>query len=197
MRTIGRVAAGLALVGMMAACGAPTPKEHAYPAWNFAISLAGTPKETPTKANGPQPASFLVVSSAGGHDYSVNVIDASSATVPPDELLRSAPAAIASSMGVDEGPATYAATGDVTGREVLFEKNGKPAMLDRFFVAGGKLYEISSTVPAGAADPAAKAFLDSFRLLTPPPPAAPPAASNAASNATSNAANAAPPTNAG
>src|SRR5580698_8561062 len=157
---------------LLAACSKPAPVAHSYPDWNFAVSLAGQVKETPTKANGQQPASFLVTSSVDGHDYAVNVIDASSATVSPDQLLSSAPQAVASSMEVDIGTTTYVAASGVTGREVLFTKDDKPAMIDRFFVAGGKLYEVSATVPGGASDAAAKAFLDSFHLITPPPPPA-------------------------
>jgi hypothetical protein len=188
------VAAGLALV-TLAACSKPAPQEHSYPAWNFSITVAGPVKETPTPANGAQPASFLVVSSQGGnHDDAVNVIDASSATVSTDKLLSSAPDAIANSMELDIGTTTYTAVSGVTGREVLFNKDDKPAMIGRFFVAGGKLYEVTATVPAGASDPQAKAFLDSFHLLVPPPPAPPPAANatNSASNAAASAATNAP-----
>jgi hypothetical protein len=187
-RTFAAVTLGAAL---LAACSKPAPVAHSYPDWNFAVSLAGPVKETPTKANGAQPASFLVTASADGHDYAVNVIDASSATVSPDQLLSSAPQAVASSMEVDLGTTTDVTASGVNGRQVLFTKDDKPAMIDRFFVAGGKLYEVSATVPAGAADPAAKAFLDSFHLITPPPPPAPAPAANATNAASNDATNAA------
>jgi len=185
MRIIATVALSLALLAA-AACSKPTPKEQAYPAWNFAASFTGEPKATDTKAAGGQPASLLVVSSSGGHDFSVYAMDTSGATVPPDQILANAPQALSNSQDIDLGPVTYVATDGVTGREVLFTKNDKPAIIVRFFVTGGKLYEVNASVPAGVSDPAAKAFLDSFHLLTPPPP---PAAANAApaANAAANA----------
>jgi len=189
MRVIAAALLGLALL-TAASCSKPAPKEYANPAWNFAASFVGEPKATETKANGGQPASLLVVSSGGGHDFSVYVMDVSSATVPPDQILANAPEALASSQDIDLGPTTNANAGGVNGREVLFTKDDKPAIVVRFFVAGGKLYEVNASVPAGATDPDARAFLDSFRLLTPPP--APPAANTApAANATDAAAPAA------
>jgi hypothetical protein len=184
MRIIATVALSLALLAA-ASCSKPTPKEQAYPAWNFAASFTGEPKVTDSKANGGQPATLLVVSSAGGHDFSVYAMDTSSASVPADQILANAPQALSTSQEIDEGSVTYVATDGVTGREVLFTKNDKPAIIVRFFVTGGKLYEVNASVPAGASDPDAKAFLDSFHLLTPPPP---PAANTApAANAATNA----------
>ncbi|HUO12178.1 MAG TPA: hypothetical protein VMU37_05420 [Caulobacteraceae bacterium] len=186
MRTIATVTLSLSFVAL-AACSKPAPKEYAYPAWNFAATFTGEPKVTETKASGPQPASFLAVGSSAGRDYSIYVMDASGATVGPNQLLENAAQALASSQDIDLGPNTPVTTDGVAGRQVLFNKNDKPAALVRFFLAGGKLYEVNATVPAGAADPTARAFLDSFRLLTPPVAAAP--AANAATNAAAPATN--------
>jgi hypothetical protein len=168
MRTFATFALGLGLIAL-AACGKPAPKEYANPSWNFAASFVGDAKVTETKGDAKQPASLLVVSSGGGHDFSVYVMDASSASVGPDKVLASAAQALADSQDIDAGPSTPTTAGDVTGRQVLFSKNDKPAAIVRFFMAGGKLYEVNASVPAGAADPDAKAFLASFRLLTTPP----------------------------
>jgi hypothetical protein len=163
----------VALAGLaLAACSKPKPKEYDYPAWNFGASFEGAPKvtDTPASKDGTSPHNLLVESNVGGHDFSVNVTDASSASTTPDEMLNATPDALAKGMGIDVGATTYAATGTVMGREVRFDKEGKPVMLMRVFVAGNYLYEISANSTKGVTDPASKAFLTSFHLITPPPP---------------------------
>ena len=95
------------------------------------------------------------------------------------------------------GPRTYAAVGRINGREVRFDKDGKPVMLMRFFFASDKFYEVNAYSSKGLTDPRVKAFLNSFRLLQGPGAgkAKPPAVGTApAANAapTANAAPAAP-----
>jgi hypothetical protein len=172
---------------VLASCSGSKPQEYANKAWGFAITFPGQPKVTETAAKGAAPASVLAESHVGADDFAVNVIDARSATATPDQLLADAPKVIASGMGVDVGAVTYAATDDVTGRQVRLDSDGKPVVLLRIFYAGGRLYEISANSAKGVADPAVSAFLGSFRLLEPPAPAAPSANSAAASNAAANA----------
>ena len=136
MRKIEIVAAGLAIVAL-ASCSKPTFKEYAYPDLNFAATFQAPPKVTVTPAakDGATPASTLVDSDAFGLDFAVNVIDASSATESTDEMLDAAPDAVAQARSMDVGPRTYAAVGRINGREVRFDKDGKPVMLMRFFFA--------------------------------------------------------------
>lgn len=199
MRTIVYLAAGLTLASL-AACSRPTFKEYAYPDLNFAATFQALPKVTVTPASkdGAQPQSTMVEANANGLDFAVNVTDASNATGSTDEMLDSAPDAVAQSLGVDVGPRTYAAVGRINGREVRFDKNDKPVLLMRFFFASDKFYEVSADSSKGLTDPQVKAFLDSFRLLQGPGAhkgAPPQAAANAApaANATPAASNAASP----
>jgi len=199
MRTIAWVATGVAAIGLVA-CSKPTFKEYAYPDLNFAATFQAPPKVTvsPASKDGATPASTLVDSDAFGLDFAVNVIDASSATESTDEMLDAAPDAVGQARGMDVGPRTHAAVGRINGREVRFDKDGKPVMLMRFFFASDKFYEVNAYSTKGLTDPRVRAFLDSFRLLQGPgaekaKPAAP--ASNAApvANAAPAAANAPSP----
>jgi len=198
MRKIEIVAAGLAIFAL-GSCSKPTFKEYYYPDLNFAATFQAPPKVTVTPAakDGATPASTLVDSDAFGLDFAVNVIDASSATESTDEMLDAAPDAVAQARSMDVGPRTYAAVGRINGREVRFDKDGKPVMLMRFFFASDKFYEVNAYSSKGLTDPRVKAFLNSFRLLQGPGAgkAKPPAVGTApAANAapTANAAPAAP-----
>jgi hypothetical protein len=95
----------------------------------------------------------------------VNVTDASQATATGDDMLNNAPAAVGNAQGLDVGATRNVSLGGRTGREVRFDKDGKPVMLMRLFFAFPNFYEVSATAPAGAADPDAIAFLNSFHLL--------------------------------
>ena len=183
MRITTLIAAGFAAI-VLSSCAKPTFKEYAYPQLNFAATFQAPPKVTATPASkdGSTPASTLVDSDAFGLDFAVNVIDASSATESTDEMLDAAPDAVAQARGMDVGPRSHAAVGRINGREVRFDKDGKPVMLMRFFFASDKFYEVNAYSSKGLADPKVKAFLDSFRLLEGPGAAkpAPPPAANAA-----------------
>lgn len=195
MRTIASLATGVALIAL-ASCSKPTFKEYGYPNLNFAATFQAPPKVTVTPAGkgGSPPASTMVEANADGLDFAVNVTDASDATESTDDMLQSAPDAVAESLGMDVGPRTYAAVGHINGREVRFDKDGKPVMRMRFFFAGNSFYEVSADSSSkGPDDPRVKAFLDSFRMLQGPgaaktslPPPTPPAANAApAANAPS------------
>ena len=195
MRKIEIVAAGLAIVAL-ASCSKPTFKEYAYPDLNFAATFQAPPKVTasPAAKDGSTPASTLVDSDAFGLDFAVNVIDASSATESTDEMLDAAPDAVAQARGMDVGPRANTAVGRINGREVRFDKDGKPVMLMRFFFASDKFYEVNAYSSKGLADPRVKAFLNSFRLLQGPgaEKAKPPAANAAPAANVAPGANAAP-----
>ncbi|HEY3799493.1 MAG TPA: hypothetical protein VGL58_14165 [Caulobacteraceae bacterium] len=176
----------------LAACSHPTPTPYTNTDWGFSATFQAPPKVTETKASATASHSLLVDSSAFGDDFSVNVVDAGGPTSSADQVLNAAPNALSQSMGIDVGAVTYVATQGVTGREVRFDRSERPVMLMRIYFAGGKLYEVSADAAKGVTDPAAKAFLDSFKLTNPPPPPLPEPAANAAdSNATNTATNAA------
>ena len=198
MRITVSILAGVALFAL-ASCAKPTFKEYAYPNLNFAATFQGPPKLTVTapSKDGSTPESTLVDSDAFGLDFAVNVIDASSATESTDEMLDAAPDAVAQARGMDVGPRANTSVGRINGREVRFDKDGKPVMLMRFFFASDKFYEVNAYSSKGLADPRVKQFLDSFRLLEGPgaAKAAPAPAANAApsANAAPVASNAASP----
>src|SRR5215469_964058 len=194
MRTYAPVIAALALAAALSACSQPQFKEYAYPDLNFAATFQAPPKltATPAASDGSTPASTMVDSDAFGLEFAVNVIDASSATESTDEMLDAAPDAVAQARSVDVGPRTNITIGHINGREVRFDKDGKPVMLMRFFFASDKFYEINAYSSKGPTDPRVKAFLDSFRLLQGPGAAKPAPATTDGSAA----ANAAPATNA-
>src|SRR5215469_2168019 len=182
MRTYAPVIAALALAAALSACSQPQFKEYVYPDLNFAATFQAPPKVTATPA----------ASDGFGLEFAVNVIDASRATESTDEMLDAAPDAVAQARSMDVGPRTNITIGHINGREVRFDKDGKPVMLMRFFFASDKFYEINAYSSKGPTDPRVKAFLDSFRLLQGPGAAKPAPATTDGSAA----ANAAPATNA-
>jgi hypothetical protein len=164
---LGHLMALLALAG----CRAPPPfAEYSYPAWGFAVSFREPPKVTDyaPSADGKRRHTFLVESLLAGRDDLVNVVDGIGSPKSDDEVLASAPAALASYVGGTAGPVTYSATGSVIGREFLLSRPGKPTSRVRIFVASQHLYEVISQSALGPDDPEVTSFLASFRLLKAP-----------------------------
>jgi hypothetical protein len=153
---------------MVFACTPPPPlKEYVYPNWDFAVSFRGPPKETdyPASPDGTKAHTLLVESTLAGRDQLVNVIDGSGSSKSEDQALSDAPAGLARYVGGTLGPITYAATGEVMGREFLLNRPGRPVTRVRVFVANKRLYQIIAQSPLGPDDPETKSFLASFRLL--------------------------------
>jgi hypothetical protein len=184
MRILASVVVMVALV--VAGCSKPqaTPKEYAYPDWRFAVTFPATPKtaETAGSADGSTSHSFLAHASMdGGYDFAVNVIDASNASTTKDEMLAGAPDAVANSTQLDVGAVSDVTLGTRPGKQVVFEKDGKPVMLMRFFFAFQKFYEVSATIPQNSVtDSKSLAFLNSFHLTGLAGAAPAPAAGNSA-----------------
>ena len=190
-----KLASGLAAAALtaLAACGGaqtPTPTPYANPDWGFGATFPGKPTVTETQASATSAHSLLVEANVGGDDFAINVIDASTAEGMPSEILDRAQKVLADSQQLDVGANNPVPLGAITGREVRFDKDGKPVMLSRLFMINGELYEVNATSQKGVTDPSVKAFLDSFHLVAGPTPPATPAANAPAANAP--AANAAP-----
>ena len=162
---------GLALAG----CNAPPMKEYPYPKWGFAASFWSPPKVTDFPASGSEPHYLLVDSEQAGRKFAVYAgeglhPDATIDVVGPDAAQR-----FAKAMGGDVGPMTYASTAaGVLGREFEVDRNGKAYAAVRVFIANGRFYEVGAQSVLGPDDPAAKDFLDSFRITAAPSPAPPP-----------------------
>ena len=69
----------------MAACSCSRRRSGDYPAWGFAASFPGPPKETdhPASDDGAKAHTVLVETVTGGHDFIVTVSDASRAVRNP------------------------------------------------------------------------------------------------------------------
>ena len=65
--------------------------------------------------------------------------------------------------------ATVRLTDQAMGREILIIKHDRPLVKMRVYIVGGKHYQVVARSALGPSDPAAVAFLDSFKIL----PAAP------------------------
>jgi hypothetical protein len=157
----------------LAACGAPAPKPTPYTNadWGFGATFPGAPKVTTTAASATQAHSLLVRAVVGDEDMAVNVIDATGAEGMPSEILDRAQSVIADDQQLDVGansPTPLGASSSIVGREVRFDKDGKPVMLSHLFMINGKLYEVNATSAKGVADPWVKQFLDSFHLVASP-----------------------------
>jgi hypothetical protein len=174
MRRFATVGLGLALAVVAAACSSPPPKPTAYvnAQWGFGATFPGPPKVTETAASATQAHSVLAEASVGALDFGVTVIDAAGADGEPSEILDRAQQAMAQAQDLDVGTTGPVMSGDITGREVRFDKDGKPAMLARFFMINSRLYEVDANSTNGPSDPAVKAFLDSFHLVASPDAAA-------------------------
>jgi hypothetical protein len=192
MRNLAIAVAVVLASASLAACKpavAPT-KEYAYPAWGFKASFPAQPKETDTPVQGDKPHGFLAEYQDGSHDFAVLTVDTSRPPTDLDEMADAAAGFLAQSSGSVAGVKAYAATSDgVDGREVALTKGGRTIATLRFFVAGGRFYQVAARSILGGDDPAVKDFLFSFHALS----GAPEAGDNAlATNAVANA-TAAPP----
>ncbi|HXQ17276.1 MAG TPA: hypothetical protein VN814_21880 [Caulobacteraceae bacterium] len=169
MRATTAVAAGLVLLSL-AACARP-PKEYDYPAWGFAASFQAPPKltETPAAPDGSRGHSLLVASNSGLYDFEVFALEAPPPAKSIDEFTDAAAPVVAKSLGDEVGPTTYVATVQLTnqamGREVQITKDGRPVFAMRVYQAGGRYYQVIARAPLGPTDPAAVAFLDSFKII--------------------------------
>ena len=174
MRRLAPFAIVLVAFGV-AACDAPPMKEYAYPAWGFAASFWSPPKVTDVPASASEPHYLLVDREQAGRQFAVYAgeglhADATIDAVGPDAAQR-----FAKAMGGEVGPMTYASTAaGVLGREFEIDRNGKAYADVRVFIANGRFYEVGAQSVLGPDDPAAKDFLDSFRITAAPSPAPPP-----------------------
>jgi hypothetical protein len=164
--------ASVAAAGLLAlaACGshAPTPTPYANSAWGFGATFPGKPTVTETQASATQAHSLLVEANVGGEDFAVNVLDATGAEGDPSDIMDRAQKVLADAQDLDVGASTPVTIGDLTAREVRFDKDGKPVMLTRLLMINGRLYEINANSQKGPSDPAVKAFLNSFHLVASP-----------------------------
>jgi hypothetical protein len=167
MRVITTILIAAGVLALSACAAPPQFKEHVYPAWGFAVSWRGPPKERdfPAAADGTRGHSIFIETVQGGHDDVVNVIDATGSTKPDDQILADTPAWIAGNVDGTIGPVTYAATGKVIGREFTIQRPGRPLARARVFVANKHVYQLISESPRGPDDPESMTFLTSFRLL--------------------------------
>jgi hypothetical protein len=187
MRTPAFAVAVILATSVLAACKpaqAPT-KAYAYPAWGFEASFPAPPKETDTPAEGDNPHAFLTEYQDGSHDFLVWTADVSQKQPDIDQMADAASSILAQQTGSVAGVKAYTATGDgVDGREVSFTKDGRTVATLRFFLVGGRLYQVAARSILGGDDPAVKDFLSSFHTLGGAPAegsAAPP--TNAVANA--------------
>jgi hypothetical protein len=173
------IGAGFAAL-TLASC-TPPPKEYDYPAWGFSAAFLAQPKltETPAAPDGSRGHSLLVASNTGLDDFEVFALEAPPPAKAIDEFTDAAAPVVAKSLGDEVGATTYVATVQLTnqamGREVQITKNGRPVFDMRVYQAGGRYYQVIARGPLGPTDPAAVAFLDSFKII----PGAPPVAGNA------------------
>lgn len=179
------VAAALAL----AACKpAPPFKEYAYPAWGFVARFWAPPQVVEAPPGPGKPHSLQLESKEAGRDFVVSVMEGVRPGVDIDEIGPAYARQAAKALDAELGPETYASTGEgVLGREYGFRKNGRPYATMRAFLANGRFYEIAAQSPLGPDDPAAKGFLDTFRITAAPPAVPPPPPTNAPANAATNA----------
>ena len=158
------VLASSAFVGCRPA-DAPT-KEYVYPAWGFKASFPAPPKETDTPAQGANSHAFHVEYLDDAHDFAVGTADTSRSPTELDEMADAAAGALAQASGSVAGIKAYDATGEgVDGRKVELTKDGKTIATLRYFVAGGRFYEVLARSARGGDDPAVTGFLDSFHIV--------------------------------
>jgi hypothetical protein len=174
----------IAVALLTVSCQPPKTLEYVYPAWGFRISFVAAPKvtEKPAEPDG-LPHSVLMETDSGGRDFAVDVSDATATDIDQvtDTLV---PLMLKQVPGGTADIRTYAATFEgLLGRQFDIEKNGKPDLRVRVFLAGDRLYALVAKSVFGVDDPAVDQFLYSFHVL-------PDAATNGAA-----AVNAAPTTN--
>jgi hypothetical protein len=174
MRDIVAVAAGLVALSLVSC--APPPKQYRYPAWGFSASFQAPPKVTETPAEGSTLHSLSAEVDSGLDDFVVFVFDAPQPIKPIDEFTNAAAPIVARTLGGAVGPKTYVATVQLTdqaiGREVQIIKAGRPFAVMRVYQAAGRFYEVAARSQLGPTDPAAVAFLDSFKIIPTAVPAA-------------------------
>jgi hypothetical protein len=187
MRRFATAVVGIALAAVAACSPPPKPQAYVNSAWGFGATFPAPPKITETQASATEAHSLLVEANTDGRDFAVNVLDATGAEGAPSEILDRAQQVLAQSQQLDVGKTGSVMMGDITGREVRFDKDGSPVMLARLFMINGRLYEVNANSAKGPTDPAVKAFLDSFHLV---------ATGDAPPNADVSPADAAPPANA-
>jgi hypothetical protein len=181
LRQIAAVAVAAGLVALSLASCSPPPKQYDYPAWGFSAAFPDPPKltETPAAPDGSQGHSLLVASDTNLHQFEVYTIEQPTPGQSIDEFADAAGPIVAHSLGGEVESHTYVATVQLTdqamGREILIIKHDKPLVKMRVYIVGAKYYQIVARSAFGPSDPAAVAFLDSFKIL----PAAP-GAGNAA-----------------
>jgi hypothetical protein len=167
-------AAFVAAPFVLSGCSVTALKAYVYPAWGFAASFRSAPTEaaSPPRVAGGPPAGFKVEAFAAGRDLLVSVADGSGSPKSDDEILSEFPQALAQGGALTSQ--TYIASGPAVGRELLIDRPGAPTQRVRIFVWQRRLYEVSARSSLGPKDPEVIEFLDSFRLLPAPPPAANP-----------------------
>jgi hypothetical protein len=164
-----------AVMLLLAACGGPPPKQYDYPAWGFSAEFTAPPKvtETPASADGAQPHALVVTEEDGANDFAISAADATRPDKTIDQITEEAAPLVAKTVGGEVGPMTDVATvqtsNQAMGREVSITKGGKPFVTLRIYLANGVFYELAGRTVLGPDDPAAKAFLDSFKILPPAP----------------------------
>lgn len=97
----------------------------------------------------------------GFNDYPANSVSQSGG---PEKVCENASDGVVKSLKGTLRTASSCKTGDVTGREIVFDAPTNDVDRARFFVVGDRLYQILYIGPSGETDPAVTAFLDSFRL---------------------------------
>ncbi len=168
----------------LAACNAPPMKEYPYPAWGFVAWFWAPPEVSETPAAPGRPHSLLLESKQAGRDFMVSVREGVRPGVDIDQIGPDYARIAAQGTGGEVGPETYASTGEgVLGREYAITKNGKTIVTIRAYVANGRFYEIAAQSVLGPDDPAAKDFLDLFRITAAPSAVPPPPANAAPANA--------------
>ena len=148
-------------IGLLAAASCskpaqPTPYTNAQ--WGFGVTFPAAPKVTETPGGNGQTHSLLAEARSGDDDFAVVVYDAGNSDEAPSAILDRAQDAVAQQQEVDVGASTPVTLGDISGREVRFDKDGKPAMLSRLFMINGRLYEVNANSAKGTSDPREKAF---------------------------------------
>jgi hypothetical protein len=174
----------LAALALAACKPAPPFKEYAYPAWGFVARFWAPPQVTETPARPGLPHTLVLVSSQAGRDFAVSVREGVRPGIDIDQIGPNIARQTANAVGGELGPETYASTGEgVLGREYSITKDGRPYATVRAYLANGRFYEIGAQSALGPDDPAAKAFLDTFRITKAPPAVPPPPANGAPANA--------------
>jgi hypothetical protein len=155
----------LALI-LLAACAPKTPKAYDYTDWGFGATFPHEPKLTDIPAAADRPHEFRAEMTEDGHDFTVDVTDGAGTNQTDAQVLAAAPQAITDSFGGAMSNETDVAVGAVPGKEIHVDRDGQQTLVIRLYAVNHKLYQVAAQSEKGPGDPAAKAFLDSFRLLS-------------------------------